>query len=80
MLSGPWRPSTTRSVPRAVGGLVVTRRPDDEEWFDRRWRAIEDACPDVHRAQRDIDWGRSLAIGDLFDVAERTTFAWCRTP
>lgn len=53
-------------------------RADGEEWFDDYWAVIESTCPGTHRAQRDIDWGSTLAAPGRFEVPVRVTVPWVR--
>lgn len=53
-------------------------RADGEAWFDAYWEAIERTCAGTGRGQRDIDWGATIAGGDLFEVGERITVPWTR--
>ncbi len=54
-------------------------RADGTSWFDTHWSLIETACPGTNRSQRDIDWGESIAVSGLFDVAERVVVSCVRT-
>jgi SAM-dependent methyltransferase len=53
-------------------------RADGQRWFSDYWDAIERACPGTSRAQRDTDWGATIAAAGMFDVDERVTVAWTR--
>lgn len=53
-------------------------RADHDDWFDRYWSVIERSCPGTHRAQRDIDWGLTVATPGRFVVDDRRTIPWIR--
>ena len=53
-------------------------RPDEEPWFDPFWAAVERACPGTDRAQRDTDWGSTIADSELFTAPERVVVPWMR--
>jgi SAM-dependent methyltransferase len=53
-------------------------RADDEAWFDAYWSRVERSCPGTHRAQRDTDWGTTVAIPGLFEVGEPVVVPWTR--
>lgn len=53
-------------------------RADSEAWFDAYWSAIEAACSGTHRDQRDTDWGETVDVSGIFDVAPRVVVPWTR--
>jgi len=53
-------------------------RADGTEWFERQWQIFEAACPGVHRSQRDVEWGRELALSGLFGPARTVSVLWTR--
>lgn len=54
-------------------------RADEDGWFDVYWSAIELTCRGAHRDQRDIDWGVTIDVPGMFDVADRVVVPWTRT-
>lgn len=53
-------------------------RADEEDWFDAYWSVIEHRCTGTHRAQRDIDWGATIASPGRFEVSGRISVPWLR--
>ena len=81
-----WMPEGQRvhEVARVLpaGGLWAAwwshARADGTEWFERQWQIFEAACPGVHRSQRDVEWGRELALSGLFGPARTVSVLWTR--
>jgi len=53
-------------------------RADGAHWFDAYWSTISRSLPDIHRDQRDVDWGATIAERGRFYVGERVTVSWIR--
>jgi SAM-dependent methyltransferase len=45
-------------------------RADDQAWFGEYWSTIELACRGAHRDQRNMDWGATIDVPEMFDVAD----------
>jgi SAM-dependent methyltransferase len=54
-------------------------RADDQAWFGEYWSTIELACRGAHRDQRNMDWGATIDVPEMFDVADRVVVPWTRT-
>jgi SAM-dependent methyltransferase len=53
-------------------------RADGAPWFERKWDLVEHECPGVNRAQRNTDWGTTVAA-TAFAAPRLVKVPWIRS-